>query len=174
MSSIKESKLFRISVRPVITYTLLIPEISPNTGTAERQWHSQWFPVLHGWIFQAVCHGSSFGQQLPFVQVPLLEYSFSEALQKKAVQLPASVLTDVDPCPVPLFHTPLLSGGVCGNRTYLAVCHGQAPGFIWKPTGTAFFDNVKPFFIRSSGMSFQSKSLQFKKDLERMLKQVPK
>lgn len=39
----------------------------------------------------------------------------------------------------------------------------QAPGFIRETAGTAFFDNVKPFFIRSSGMSFQSKSLQFKR-----------
>ena len=129
MSSIKESKLFRISVRPVITYTLLIPEISPNTGTAERRWHSQWFPVLRGWIFQAVCRESSSGQQLPFVPVLLLGYSFPGAPQKKAVQLPVSVLTDVDLCPVPLFHMPLLSGGVCGNRTYLAVCHGPGTRF---------------------------------------------
>ena len=129
MSSIKESKLFRISVRPVITYTLLIPEISPNTDTAEQQWHSQWFPVLHGWIFQAVCRESSSGQQLPFVPVLLLGYSFPGAPQKKAVQLPTSVRTDVDLCPVPLFHMPLLSGGVCGNRTYLAVCHGPGTRF---------------------------------------------
>lgn len=129
MSSIKESKLFRISVRPVITYTLLIPEISPNTDTAERQWHLQWFPVLHGWIFQAACHESSFGQQLPLVPVSLLEYSFSEALQKKAVQLPASVLINEDLCPVPLFHMPSLSDGVCGNRTYWAVCHGPGTRF---------------------------------------------
>ena len=121
MSSIKESKLFRISVWPVITYTLLIPEISPNTDTAEQQWHSQWFPVLHGLIFQAVCRESSSGQQLPFVPVLLLGYSFPGAPQKKAVQLPAFALTDVDLCPVPLFHMPLLSGGGCGSRTCLAV-----------------------------------------------------
>ena len=39
----------------------------------------------------------------------------------------------------------------------------QTPCFIREPAGTAFFDNVKPFLIRSSGMSFQSKSLQFKR-----------
>ena len=50
----------------------------------------------------------------------------------------------------------------------------QAPRFIWKPAGTAFFDNVKPFLIRSSGMSFQSKSLLIQKDLKWLLKQVPK
>ena len=131
MSSIKESKLFRISVRPVITYTFLIPEISPNTDTAEQQWHSQWFPVLHGWIFQAVCRESSSGQQLPFVPVLLLECSFPGAPQKKAVQLPASVRTDVDLCPVPLFHMPLLSGGGCGSRTCLAVYHD--PGTMFYP-----------------------------------------
>ncbi len=129
MSSIKESKLFRISVRPVITYTLPTPEISPNTGTAERRWHSQWFPVLHGWIFQAVCHGSSSGQQPPFVLVLLLEYSCPEVPQKKAAQLPAFGLISVDPCPVVLFHMPLLSGGVCGNRIYLAVYHGPGTRF---------------------------------------------
>lgn len=129
MSSIKESKLFRISVRPVITYTLFIPEISPNTGTAEQQWYSQWFPALQGWIFQAVCHESSSGQSFPFVLASHPEYSFPEAPQKKAVQLPASVLTSVDLCPVPLFHMPLLSGDVCGNRTYLAVCHGPGTRF---------------------------------------------
>ena len=135
MSSIKESKLLRISVRPVITYTLLIPEIPPNTGTAERQWHSQWFPVLHGLIFQAVCRESSSGQQLPFVPVLLLEYSFPEALQKKAVQLPAFALTNVDLCPVPLFHMPLLSDGGCDSRTCLAIYHDPGtmfyPGALW-------------------------------------------
>ena len=55
--------------------------------------------------------------------------SFHEAPQKKAVQLPASVLTSVDFCPVPLFHMPLLLGDVCGNRTYLAVCHGPGTRF---------------------------------------------
>ena len=50
----------------------------------------------------------------------------------------------------------------------------QAPGFIWKPTGTAIFDNVKPFLIRPSGMSFQSKSLLIQKDLEWLSKQVHK
>ena len=121
MSTIKESKLFRISVRPVITYTLLIPEISPNTGTAERRWHPQWFPVLRGWIFQAICHGSSSGQQPPFVLVLLLEYSCPEVPQKKAAQFPAVGLISVDPCPVPLFHMLLLSGGGCGSRTCFAV-----------------------------------------------------
>ena len=64
---------------------------------------------------QVVCHESSSGQQLPFVPVLLLECSFPEAHKKKAAQLPASALTSVDLCPVPLFHMPLLSGDVCGN-----------------------------------------------------------
>ena len=33
----------------------------------------------------------------------------------------------------------------------------QAPCFIREPSGTAFFDNIKPFFIWPSGMSFQNK-----------------
>lgn len=42
---------------------------------------------------------------------------------------------------------------LCFQATYVVIeltwlyAMVQAPGFIWKPTGPAFFDNVKPFLI---------------------------